>query len=575
MFLKNVKTAGKLWTLLGVALGFLVATGGVGSYYSNQIAHDAQSMYKDRLLPMQWANEVRSDHLTVDTDLLELMQTDSDAENIRLNQAIANLDAQTDSIIANYESLPLTAAERDMLQDYKNAITPYRAARAKVMELAMVNRNDEAVQSFVQNVVPLRDQVNQMLLQFVQFNEKQAEDLNQASTADASKSLYINLSLLLFALLMLVAIGTLISRMITKPLSAMQTLMAKARRGDLTVRGTYQSRDELGRVTTDFNEMMQEMQGIMSQIRETSMTLSASAEELSATTSETSHATEEITLAVQDVAQGAEIQLRGAEETNQTMKEMAQGIQRVADSASTATSTSQDATRESETGRIAVEKVVEQMDFIKQAVGTSAEIVQELGTRSQEVGHVVNAISEIASQVNLLALNAAIEAARAGEHGKGFSVVADEVRKLAEQSGAAAESIQEIILTMQAHTERAVEAMHTGTTEVERGIAVVQQAGSSFGRILHMVHEVAEQIEDVSASAEQMSASTQQIAASVESIAEIAHQSAQNSQQVAAASEEQLASFQEVTSSSTQLSQMAYELQEMIAKFKVEDSLPH
>ena len=82
-----------------------------------------------------------------------------------------------------------------------------------------------------------------------------------------------------------------------------------------------------------------------------------------------------------------------------------------------------------------------QVQQIAQQVADSAQVVAELGKRSDEIGAIVDTISGISEQTNLLALNAAIEAARAGEAGRGFSVVADEVRKLAEQSSEAAGNI--------------------------------------------------------------------------------------------------------------------------------------
>ena len=64
--------------------------------------------------------------------------------------------------------------------------------------------------------------------------------------------------------------------------------------------------------------------------------------------------------------------------------------------------------------------------------------IQELSSRCERIGGIVDTITGIAEQTNLLALNAAIEAARAGEQGRGFAVVAEEVRKLAEESQDAA-----------------------------------------------------------------------------------------------------------------------------------------
>jgi methyl-accepting chemotaxis protein len=105
---------------------------------------------------------------------------------------------------------------------------------------------------------------------------------------------------------------------------------------------------------------------------------------------------------------------------------------------------------------------------IAERVRDTARSVENLGSRSDEIGAIVGTIEDIADQTNLLALNAAIEAARAGEQGRGFAVVADEVRALAERTTKATKEIG-ICSWLFAGTKQAVSSMEEGVSEVERG----------------------------------------------------------------------------------------------------------
>ena len=124
--------------------------------------------------------------------------------------------------------------------------------------------------------------------------------------------------------------------------------------------------------------------------------------------------------------------------------------------------------------------------------------VKSLAKTAQQIGEVINLISDIAEQTNLLALNATIEAARAGEAGKGFAVVASEVKNLATQTAKATEEISQQIGGVQTETDAAVSSMDAiGATinelnEVATAIAAaVDEQGAATGEIARNVEEAA------------------------------------------------------------------------------------
>jgi methyl-accepting chemotaxis protein len=244
-----------------------------------------------------------------------------------------------------------------------------------------------------------------------------------------------------------------------------------------------------------------------------------------------------------------------------------------------------------------INKTIERMESIKASSDLVGQRIKKMGQHSEQIGAIVETIDDIATQTNLLALNAAIEAARAGEHGKGFAVVADEVRKLAENSAEATQEIAGLIATIQRTTDEAVQAMDTGSAEVEAGASQADEAGRALDSILLTVESVSRQIEDIASSAQQMEASanelasamdsvsavveentaaTEEIAAgageasqAIENIAAISEENGAASEEVSATVEEVSAQVEEVTASAQALAGMAQALREQIARFRL------
>ncbi|WP_288450263.1 PAS domain-containing methyl-accepting chemotaxis protein [uncultured Pseudomonas sp.] len=152
-------------------------------------------------------------------------------------------------------------------------------------------------------------------------------------------------------------------------------------------------------------------------------------------------------------------------------------------SASRAYHISAETEKVAEHGTRIIQAAAGEMREIAHNVSASAEVIGQLGQRSEQITAIVNTIRGIADQTNLLALNAAIEAARAGDQGRGFAVVADEVRQLAGRTSSATAEIAEMIGRILSETQQAVASMESTQGRAVKGVELADQAGAVIVQI--------------------------------------------------------------------------------------------
>lgn len=381
------------------------------------------------------------------------------------------------------------------------------------------------------------------------------------------------LYLVLLVAVISVILGTILawyfSTRFTKPIMLIAGNLNRVAQGDFTVEEVrIKSQDEVGELAKDFNNMIENMRHLISEVNLSAQQVATSSKELTASAEQTSKATEQITFAIQESASGAEEQQIALQKTTRSLEEISAGMQRIAESFSTISESSVDTTETARLGGIVVQKTVTQMNSINKSVNESDAVIKLLDKRTKEIEEMLRVITDISAQTNLLALNAAIEAARAGEHGRGFSVVAEEVRKLADQSNHSSSHISKLIEEIHKDMEQSIQTMGKVKEEVESGIEIANETEQKFNEIFISTGQISQQIEELASIAQQISANVQEISASGENVTSIAQQASENSQSIAASAEEQLASMEEVTALATNLSKMAEELQKLTVKFK-------
>jgi methyl-accepting chemotaxis protein len=371
------------------------------------------------------------------------------------------------------------------------------------------------------------------------------------------------------ATLLTAGIAILFARTLSRPLTSLVSVTERAADGDLTVRAGSPRRDEIGRLAAGFDAMVSSLASLVGRIAEISAALASSSRAMAESSGDTGKAVAEIASAVEDVARGAERQVRMVDSARGSTDEMVAAVEESADAAHRTVEAAEAARRIAEEGVAAAREAGDAMRLVREASGEVTSTIRALGTKSEEIGGIVETITGIAGQTNLLALNAAIEAARAGEQGRGFAVVAEEVRKLAEESQAAAESISGLIAQIQEETARAVEAVEDGARRTEDGVAVVERAREAFLEIGTSVEEMTGRVESIASSAQRVAASARSVQGEMVEVAAVAEQSSAAAEQVSASTEETTAATSEVARAADALAGVAGELAEIVARFRL------
>jgi len=302
-----------------------------------------------------------------------------------------------------------------------------------------------------------------------------------------------------------IAFGAWVYRSISRPLHELMWGADQIAQGNLSCRKDNHGNDEIGKVQNSMCKMIDNLSDIVGKIKHSTGTLVKSSHDLSTTAG--------------SVEQGSQAQTLQIEQSATAMTQMSQVTLEVAKNAAETSEAAQHMKLLALQGKEAMHVTVGELERFAVTVKDSAQKVESLGHKSEEINQVVILIKEIAEQTNLLALNAAIEAARAGEMGRGFAVVADNVKQLAERTAGATEEIGHTVRAMQSEVVASVAYMKEERESVGKVLEHVNSTLASIDTIVGDVEKVAEMVQRIAVATEEQSTTSDEVSRMVETIA--------------------------------------------------------
>ncbi len=299
---------------------------------------------------------------------------------------------------------------------------------------------------------------------------------------------------MLSAIIILSIMLYVLTKNILKQIPTLLESYEKAKEGDLTVQAKTFSNDEISKLASGFNQMIESQRNVITKVIDETNNIIDVFNNAEKNIYELNGSIEEVSATTEQISAGMEQTAASMEEMSATSMEIENAVETM--------------TRQVEDGLISAKEISNRANELKQNAITSSKTANDMyvGTQEKllkaisdskaidEIRVLSDAILMITSQTNLLALNAAIEAARAGEAGKGFAVVADEIRKLAEDSEKAATEIQDttgVVLTAVDNlVESSKQILEFMDKQVIKDYGVLAETGEQYSKDAAYIEEL-------------------------------------------------------------------------------------
>lgn len=179
-FFNNMRIGAKITFLIAISMVFLVGIGYLGLSTARNAGNDLDNMYRNRLLPVKYLNDMRAQNSITEACLVQLILADLDPiAKEEVMTTLNNAIQEYERLSQEYRNTEMDDYGKEIFKKMTGYIVIYGNERDKILDLINQGNNEEAYSLYTQMISPVLKLINENMRDLAEHNSNRSEELNR------------------------------------------------------------------------------------------------------------------------------------------------------------------------------------------------------------------------------------------------------------------------------------------------------------------------------------------------------------------------------------------------------------